>query len=466
MGLTGQKGRKVRYLIIGAGPTGLAAARHLLQSGESDLLVVERNKWPGGLSASFRDKSGFLWDLGGHVIHSHYPEYDRLLDELLPQDGWHRHRREAWIYLPDCRVPYPFQLHLGWLPEDKRERCEEGLKAVRAGAGKKVENFHDWILKRFGVGITELFLEPYNRKLWNCPLSELGVYWVDDRVALPSREESKATAPRRPWGPNAYFRFPRRGGTGAICRALAERIGSDRIQYGCEIERIDLNHHKAISTEGTAFSYDVLLSTMPLAELVKYSRLSTFKPDVIDKLLRPVPIVVVGLGLAGPRPEELDDVTWMYLPDSQTGIYRVTVFSRYSPANVPDPDRYWSLMFELSNLPAGVDIERLADDTIRDARRYGLLLGKTKIVSRWARYLPYAFPVPTRDRDELRPVLLEKLAGHDVYSRGRFGSWMYEVGNMDHCMMQGIEWVKHLLTGSEEVTINDPLRVNRAPSNR
>ena len=51
-----------------------------------------------------------------------------------------------------------------------------------------------------------------------------------------------------------------------------------------------------------------------------------------------------------------------------------------------------------------------------------------------------------------------------VYSRGRFGAWKYEVANQDHCLMQGIEAVDHILLGAEETTLRFPTVVNAAKS--
>jgi len=39
-----------------------------------------------------------------------------------------------------------------------------------------------------------------------------------------------------------------------------------------------------------------------------------------------------------------------------------------------------------------------------------------------------------------------------VYSRGRFGAWQYEIGNMDHSVMQGVETVNSVLFGTKEET--------------
>jgi UDP-galactopyranose mutase len=37
-----------------------------------------------------------------------------------------------------------------------------------------------------------------------------------------------------------------------------------------------------------------------------------------------------------------------------------------------------------------------------------------------------------------------------IYSRGRFGSWRYETGNMDHATKMGIDLARHLTEGRSE----------------
>ncbi len=65
-----------RIVIIGCGPTALGASLRLKELGilrqDVQVLILEKSDAPGGLSRSFRDKQGFLWDLGGHVVFSHY----------------------------------------------------------------------------------------------------------------------------------------------------------------------------------------------------------------------------------------------------------------------------------------------------------------------------------------------------------------------------------------------------------
>jgi hypothetical protein len=76
------------------------------------------------------------------------------------------------------------------------------------------------------------------------------------------------------------------------------------------------------------------------------------------------------------------------------------------------------------------------------------------IVSRHLIDIPYSYPVPTLGRDRALNLIQPYLESCDVYSRGRFGAWKYEAGNMDHSFMQGVEIVDRLLLGKAEQTVN------------
>jgi hypothetical protein len=58
-------------------------------------------------------------------------------------------------------------------------------------------------------------------------------------------------------------------------------------------------------------------------------------------------------------------------------------------------------------------------------------------------------------RDEALAQILPALETDNIYSRGRFGAWKYEVSNQDHSFMQGLEVVERLLHGQPEITFAD-----------
>ena len=86
----------MNIVILGAGPTGLGAAYHMNKLGYTNWQLYERNSYIGGLSASFKDPKGFVWDVGGHVLFSHYKYFDRVVNQAL-DNSFYEHIRESWI---------------------------------------------------------------------------------------------------------------------------------------------------------------------------------------------------------------------------------------------------------------------------------------------------------------------------------------------------------------------------------
>src|SRR5580698_4873200 len=92
-----------KIVIIGAGPTGLGAAYRLHELGHDNWIVYEKSDEVGGHSTSHIDDKGFVWDEGGHVIFSHYPYFDALIERMLGKEV-HERIRESWIVNGDCWV--------------------------------------------------------------------------------------------------------------------------------------------------------------------------------------------------------------------------------------------------------------------------------------------------------------------------------------------------------------------------
>jgi hypothetical protein len=143
----------------------------------------------------------------------------------------------------------------------------------------------------------------------------------------------------------------------------------------------------------------------------------------------------------------------MYFPESNCPFYRVTVFSNYSPNNVPDSRRYWSLITETSESPCKpVRQTDLVKDAIQGCLNTGLIAAKNDIVSVWKRKAGYGYPIPSPGRDAALARLLPAIESAGIQSRGRFGAWKYEVGNQDHSVMQGVEWADRIVNGKRETT--------------
>lgn len=455
----------MRIVILGGGPCGLGAAWRLNELGHADWTLYERADHWGGLSASFRDEAGFWWDIGGHVLFSHYTYFDRVMDRLLgAEEGWLRHRRESWVWMEGRFIPYPLQNHIHRLPKDIYRECLEGIISLtEKGRIGTPENFRQWLEATFGPGLCKWFMFPYNFKVWAWPPETMDWRWVGERVAPVDLRSVLRNAvfeeDTRAWGPNAHFRFPRYGGTGTIWRTLAEQLPAEKAQRNAEVVAISPEARTLTLADGTTDGYDLLISTLPVTRLLEIAGPQGEYPGA--EALRFSGTHVVGLALNGRPPDHLATKCWSYFPESDCPFYRGTVFSNYSPNNVPDPASDWSLMLEVSQSNAKpVDAERVVDDVIEGAVNTKLIADRRQVRHTWSCFVSHGYPTPSLDRNVRLFPILNYLKERNICSRGRFGAWRYEVGNMDHSFMQGVECANAAVASGEELTLWYPDLVN------
>ena len=455
-----------KYIIIGAGPTGLGAAYRLKELGTSDYIVLEKEPTAGGLSTSFVDEQGFTWDIGGHVQFSHYKYFDDLMMKALGEEGWLSHQRESWVWIKDRFVPYPFQNNIGKLPKEDVWKCLQGIiKEYKSPSFARPANFREWILATLGEGIADIFMIPYNFKVWAYPPEAMSYTWIGERVAVTDLERVTRNilfdVEDVSWGPNSTFQFPKHGGTGAIWLSVAKMIGHDKFRFGSYVESIDEQTKTVYCADGSTHTYDKLINTMPLDVLVnKLKHVDPAHKESV-KLLKHSTTHIIGVGLKGKPKPSLETKCWMYFPEDNCPFYRVTVFSNYSPYNVPDINTQWSLMAEVSESEVKpVNHETIVEETIQGMLNAKLIESREDIVSVWYKSLDYGYPTPSVDRDKALVKVIPALDKVDIYSRGRFGGWKYEVSNQDHSLMQGVEIVNKLELGINEITYPFPATAN------
>jgi protoporphyrinogen oxidase len=477
--------KETDVLIVGAGPTGLGAAIRLEELGYEDWCLVDESARAGGLSQTERTDEGFLFDLGGHVIFSHYEYFDDLINHAVggSTDAWTVHQRVSYVWLKDRWVPYPFQNNLFCLDENDKLDCFKGLLDAELARGKhpKPINFDEWIVQTMGVGIADLFMRPYNFKVWAYPPASMQCEWLGERVATVDIKKVTENIIRdkadEGWGPNAVFRFPKNGGTGGIWTSVYHLLSPDRAFLGKRLTEIDFDKKIARFESGEACQYKRIITTAPLDTTLIWAGRDDLASNLFYSSTH-----IVGLGFRGVNPH--DKKCWLYFPEDQCPFYRCTVFSHYAEANCPSANillptiqlgdgtlceaaqlgkgPYWSLMFEISESPQKQVGSRdfVIQDTIRGAVNTGLISNNTEIVSVFYKRLERGYPTPSLSRDKIITEALQILKDKDVWSRGRFGAWKYEVGNQDHSLMQGVEAVNNILFGTPELTLEYPNVVN------
>ena len=104
--------------------------------------------------------------------------------------------------------------------------------------------------------------------------------------------------------------------------------------------------------------------------------------------------------------------------------------------------------------------DRLVEETIAGCLNTKLIESRDQVVSTWTFRAEHGYPTPSVDRDRVLQNLMPALESKQIFSRGRFGTWKYEVSNQDHSLMQGVEVVNRLVLAIPETTHRFPATAN------
>ncbi len=410
-----------RVVVVGAGLTGLSAARHLREAGVA-ATVLERADRPGGACrTSARD--GFHFDLSGHLLHLARPESEALLRALGIRGALRSHRRRAAIALAGAVTPYPIQINTYRLPRAIRRDCllgfVEARLAARAGASEPA-GFLDWVMARFGAGFARHFFIPYNRKLFRTEPAELTTEWVGRYVPRPELADvidGSLGLYRRPVGYNATFLYPRTGGIQLLADALAAGLPSLRLER--EVASVRLAAREVELASGEVVPWDALVVTAPLARLAAMTEDLPPGARAAAARLRAVGVVNLNLGVRGAPPRREH---WLYVPEERFPFYRVGLPSNHGSVA---PAGCHALSVEVSVRSGEAPPADLRARCLAGLAELGLLRDQADVVAQDVVHLDPAYVVFDAARPQAVAALRDAYRAAGVVLAGRWAEWKY-----------------------------------------
>jgi UDP-galactopyranose mutase len=393
--------------------------------------VLEREGEVGGLCRSVETR-GYTFDLAPHIFFSGSQYVNGLVNELLDGDLI-RQRRRAYIYLRGTYIEYPFEVNLHGLPQEIIDECIEG---ARHRLGIQPRNFMEWIKATMGEGIAKHYMVPYNEKIWKYPLDEMNIDWIAGRVPSPSVDEMVKGAQgkvEREYGPNAYFQYPRLGGTGAIPNAFARKV--KEISLNSKVLEISPagKHLSVIYTrngEQQRIEADRILSSVPLPELVKM--IKSAPEEVVKASERLVYNSLVCLNIGVDR-EAISDKHWLYFPEKEYIFNRISFPMNLSPETTPRGKN--SIVVEVTyrgKRPDPIETKHRVREGLIKAE---ILREGDKLEVFDALDFKYAYIVYDFQHRRNVNLIQTYLKSIRVSSMGRYGEWEYL--NMDKAILSG-----------------------------
>jgi protoporphyrinogen oxidase len=293
--------------------------------------------------------------------------------------------------------------------------------------------------------MAELYLIPYNEKIWRCKSDFLGLDWIKGRIPLPPIEDvikSSLGIETEGYTHQLFFYYPRTGGIQSLIHQLEKEVQSN-IMKSIDIAKIYReNDTWIVNYSDKTARYDKIVSTIPVMELARL--LPSIPKNVLDSInaLRYTSLVVVMLGLDSPLN---NNMSWLYVPSYSDGRFnRVSFPSNFSPYVAPDG--HSSILAETTCIE-GDDVWNMNDDaliqeTIEYLKRMRLITTQKIKFSRVSRSR-YAYVINDLDYAKNTSIIYDYFSGIGIELCGRFAEFKYL--NMDATIGSAIQTAKRLM---------------------
>ncbi|MBN2209744.1 MAG: FAD-dependent oxidoreductase [Candidatus Coatesbacteria bacterium] len=448
-------------VILGAGPAGLATAYFLCKDGFTDILLLEAEKFVGGISATMR-RDDLLFDFGSHRIH---PGCDRmtldLIRNLIGDDLLTRPRRGA-IWLDGRLVEYPLRagqvalgVGIGRASYILGSFVKQRLLHRSGAEGEGEKTSEELLVNRFGRGMYELFYKPYTTKVFGIPPSEMSPEQARRRVASKSLMDiaRKALGSGKKEGEKSSdtFLYPRLG-FGQICSAMASAIQSAGAKMVVRalprkivvtdgrVQQVQYYHKKRLFTLNPNF----VCSTIPLPTLASFSLSASSPVRTAAKMLKTRSLVVLYIVV---NQDRVGDKDAYYFASPDMVFNRVSEQKNFSPEMAPEgktvlcadiscdvTDGVWSASDEKVFQVARESFERFGRVSVEN-------------IDYWfTRRVRHAYPVYSLGFEEnLRTVLDWTDSIENLITLGRQG--LFAHNNFHHSVMMARAAADHILSG-------------------
>lgn len=168
--------------IIGAGPAGLSCALALTRE-HVDVTVFEADAVPGGMCRSF-ELWGMKVDLGPHRFFSMDAGVTDFWSSFLGDD-FVLVDRLTRIFYKKKFFSYPIKPLDALTKLGFAESIHCGASYLAAQffhGGKEEKTFAQWVSRRFGKRLFEIFFKSYSEKLWGISCDELDSSFAAQRI--------------------------------------------------------------------------------------------------------------------------------------------------------------------------------------------------------------------------------------------------------------------------------------------
>lgn len=422
--------RNVKYLIIGAGISGLTFANYA----KGDYLIIEKENEVGGYCRTIKKKD-YVWDYAGHFFHFSTDEFrKKFLDSVDPADIKYKNKDTKIIY-KNALIDYPFQTNIHQLEKDEFIDCLYDL--FHKEEKEDYDNFLDMLYGRFGKSIVEKFLKPYNEKLYAVDLTMLdkdamGRFfpYADIPAIIDNMKANKDSTSY-----NNTFLYPKNG-AGSFIQILYDALDKSKVLLNHKVVKIDNAKKVAELDDGSKINYEYLINSSPLNDFLAYFEGEEFVN--LRNSLSYNKVLVFNLGFN--KKSKYTEEHWMYIPDKNVNFYRIGFYD-----NILDADKlsmYIEIGYGKDAVITKEDVDTQLRVTLENLLKLGIIDEDMKLEEHSTIIMSPAYVHINTETEKKIQDFKDKEAKNNIYTIGRYGAWTY--CSMEDCMIAAKELAESL----------------------
>lgn len=413
---------KVENLVIGGGISGLTFARYI----KGDYLILEREEEVGGYCRTIKNDR-YVWDYAGHFYHFKTDEFKNLFLSLIEPEEIITQKKVTKIYYKDKLIDYPFQKNIHQL--DKPELIDALYDLFTRDQKDTYDNFLDMLYGKFGKSIVEMFLRPYNEKLYAVDLTKLDTNamgrffpYADAEDIIKNFKQSDNTSY------NDSFLYLKKG-TQYFIDKLYDGLDKSKIKLNTSVTEINEDEKYVVTDSGDKIFYDNLVNTIPLNRF--FELLGGDAKNLIEQMsYNKVLVLNIGFDRAS---KNYKDEHWIYYPSKDLNFYRIGFYNNI--LNTEELNVYVEIGYPKD---ATIDVKKELKDTLEGMKKVNIIDDDTSVVDYSYVIMDPAYVHISGATEQVLQDKKQSLAEKNIHTTGRYGKWTYS--SMEDCMI----WAKEI----------------------
>jgi len=399
----------MKIAIIGAGISGLTTAILLKEKNISTTVFEKENK-PGGLIRCERINGSLFHICGGHVFNSKRQDVlDWFWSKLNKEEEFSKADRNAVVFMGNGKkIPYPIENHMYLFDAITQKNFINDLLSISSARGvNKYKNFEDFLKKRFGMTLYQLYFNPYNKKIWRKDLNKVPISWLEGKLPMPTVEEmffNNMNHIKEKTFVHSSFWYEKNNGSQFIADRLADGLN---IKYNTNIRKL-IYKNKKWFVEDEEFDKIVFCGNIKdLPAIIDGIDISSYIPKIDSLEYHGTTAVFCEI--------DKNPYSWIYLPDNHYEAHRIICTGNFAQSNN-----------NIGKMTATVEFTDYISegDIKRNLKKIPL---NPKYITH--SFNKYTYPIQDKETREMITSLKDVMAQWEFYFTGRFADWEYY--NMD-----------------------------------